>query len=51
VKPSRADTCETQNQIAQQSSRIDTIITGSEKVYKADCKPAPAVVASNAKAG
>jgi len=50
VKPSKADTCETQRQIAAQSSRIDTIVTGKETVYKADC-PKPAVVASNAKPG
>lgn len=37
VRPSRSDTCETQKQLAEQSSRIDTIITGAEKVYKADC--------------
>lgn len=42
VKPSKADTCETQRQIAAQSSRIDTIIKGRETVYKADCKE-PAV--------
>ena len=41
VKPSKADTCETQKQVAEQSSRIDTIISGKEQVYKADCKPAP----------
>lgn len=44
VKPSKADTCDTQRQIAAQSSRIDTLITGSETVYKSECKPA--VVAS-----
>ena len=49
VKPSKADTCDTQQQIAAQSSKIDTPITGKETVYKPDCKPA--VVASNAKAG
>lgn len=41
VRPSKADTCETQKQVAEQSSRIDTIITGKEAVYKADCKSAP----------
>lgn len=52
VSPSKADTCETQRQIAAQSSKIDTIVTGKETVYKADCKPpSPAVVASNAKPG
>lgn len=45
VRPSKSDTCETQRQAAEQSSRIDTIVTGKETVYKADCKPA--VVASN----
>ena len=38
VRPSRSDTCKTQEQIAEQSSKIDTIITGREVVYKADCK-------------
>jgi len=38
IKPSRQDTCETQQQAAAQSSRIDTIKTGKEVVYKADCK-------------
>lgn len=38
VQPSRRDTCETQRQIAAQSSRIDTIIAGKEVVYKADCQ-------------
>jgi len=46
VRPSKRDTCETQEQIAAQSSRLDTIITGKETVYKAECKPA--VVASKA---
>lgn len=45
VRPSKADTCDTQEQIAAQSSRIDTTITGKETVYKADCKK-PAVIAS-----
>lgn len=45
VKPSKADTCETQKQVAEQSSRIDTIITGKETVYKADCKR-PAQIAA-----
>lgn len=39
VRPSRRDTCETQMQVAAQSSRIATIATGRETVYKADCKP------------
>lgn len=34
ITPSKQDTCETQKQIAAQSSRIDTIITGKETVYK-----------------
>lgn len=38
VRPSKSDTCETQKQLAEQSSRIDTIIAGTEKVYKADCQ-------------
>lgn len=40
VAPSKSDTCETQKALAAQSSRIDTIIKGTEVVYKADCKPA-----------
>lgn len=35
IKPSKADTCQTQKQIAEQSSKIDTIIKGKETVYKA----------------
>ena len=39
VAPSRRDTCETQRKLAAQSSRIDTIISGKETVYKpAPCK-------------
>lgn len=34
VSPHVDDTCETQIQLAQQSSRIDTLIEGREKVYK-----------------
>jgi hypothetical protein len=45
VRPSRRDTCDTQEQIAAQSSRIDTIVTGKETVYKPDCAPR---VATNA---
>jgi hypothetical protein len=37
VKPSERDTCETQKNLAAQSSRIDTIINGKETVYKAKC--------------
>lgn len=36
VRPSKADTCETQVQIAAQSSRIATFQAGKETVYKAD---------------
>lgn len=39
IQPSQHDTCETQRQIAVQSSKIDTIIKGKEAVYKA--KPCP----------
>lgn len=34
IKPSRSDTCETLKQIAEQSSRIETIKQGKEVVYK-----------------
>ena len=37
IEPSKNDTCDTQKQIAEQSSKIDTIIKGKEVVYKADC--------------
>lgn len=37
IEPSKRDTCETQKQVAAQSSRIDTIKTGKEVVYKAAC--------------
>lgn len=44
VKPSSRDTCETQADLAAQSSRIDSIATGKEVVYKpapcAEAKPA-----------
>ena len=33
IKPSRSDTCETQRQIAQQTSRIETIKQGKEVVF------------------
>lgn len=39
VKPSKRDTCETQKQVAEQSSKIDSIIRNAEIVYKADCTP------------
>lgn len=35
IKPSRADTCETQKQVAEQSSRLESIRQGKEVVYKA----------------
>jgi hypothetical protein len=42
VTASRKDTCATQKAIASQSSRIDTIITGKETVYKpAPCQEQP----------
>jgi hypothetical protein len=46
VAPSPKDTCETQRNLAAQSSRIDTIIKGKETVYKPlpckkDDKPEP----------
>jgi hypothetical protein len=34
IRPSPRDTCQTQKQIAEQSSKIDTIIKGKETVYK-----------------
>jgi hypothetical protein len=37
IRPSRRDTCETQQQVAAQSSKLDTITSGKETVYKADC--------------
>ena len=39
VRPSKRDTCETQQQAAEQSSKIDSIIRNAEVVYKADCTP------------
>ncbi len=39
IKPSPKDTCETQRQVAAQSSRIDSIVKGAETVYKAACEP------------
>ena len=43
VPPSKGDSCATQAALAQQSSRIDTIIKGKETVYKpAPCKTVPA---------
>jgi hypothetical protein len=39
VRPSKADTCETRVQVAEQSSKIATLQTGKETVYKAGCDP------------
>ena len=39
IEPSRRDTCETQRQVAAQSSRIETIKAGKEVVYKAPVCP------------
>ncbi len=46
VRPSKRDTCETQQQVAAQSSRIDSIVSNKEVVYKPEPCKAPAVVAS-----
>lgn len=34
---SPADTCQTQREVAAQNSAIDTVLDGTEKVYKAAC--------------
>lgn len=39
IRPSAKDTCDTQVQVAEQSSRIATIATGKETVYKPACAP------------
>jgi hypothetical protein len=40
IKPSRKDTCETLKQVAEQTSKIETIKQGKEVVYKAPaCEP------------
>lgn len=39
IRPSRRDTCETRRQIAEQSSRIETIRTGKIVEYREACKP------------
>jgi hypothetical protein len=40
IKPSRADSCGTLKQVAEQSSRIESIKQGKEVVYKAPpCEP------------
>lgn len=49
VRPSAKDTCETQVQVAEQSSRIATIATGKETVYKPACAPAADKKAPEAK--
>jgi exo-beta-1,3-glucanase (GH17 family) len=36
--PSKNDTCQTQIQIAAQSSKIDTLITGKEVAYRPACQ-------------
>ncbi len=46
VRPSKADTCETQVQVAAQSSRIATLQTGKETVYKPDAKCSGAAIAA-----
>lgn len=38
---SKADTCETQRQIAVHNSIYDTLKTGKSVVYKAPCETAP----------
>lgn len=37
IAASPRDTCETQRQIAEHNSRLDTIKSGKEIVYKAHC--------------
>jgi hypothetical protein len=37
IAASPADTCETQKQVAEHNSRLDTIKSGKEVVYKAAC--------------
>jgi hypothetical protein len=40
ITPSRNDTCGTLKQVAEQTSRIETIRQGKEVVFKApDCEP------------
>jgi hypothetical protein len=38
IKPSRADTCETQRQVAAHNSVYDTLRTGKRVVYMAACE-------------
>lgn len=38
IAASPRDTCETQRQVAEHNSRLDTIKTGKEVVYKAHCE-------------
>ncbi len=40
IRTSRRDTCETRQQVASQSSKIDTLITGKVVAYKVECKGA-----------
>lgn len=35
---SRRDTCETQKQVAEHNSRLETLKSGKETVYKAPCQ-------------
>lgn len=48
ISASPADTCETQRQVAEHNSRLDTIKTGKETVYRAHCDQ-PQRVASSGK--
>lgn len=41
IRTSRHDTCETRQQVARQSSTIDTLITGKVVAYKVDCTTKP----------
>lgn len=41
VENSRVSPCWQQKQIAAQRSYIDTVLTGKERVYKADCSDHP----------
>ncbi|MFZ4534342.1 MAG: hypothetical protein ACOYOJ_21365 [Alsobacter sp.] len=45
IAASPRDTCETQKQVAEHNSRLDTIKSGKEVVYTAACEP-PARTAS-----
>ena len=50
IASSPKDTCETQRQIAEHNSRLDTIKTGKEVVYKAHCENAPRVASASREA-